>query len=51
MRLQGFNVSPLNVNLLDHWFDSHALGLCQFKGTDKDVVIKMMIIMVGSSCP
>ena len=46
MSLQGFNISPLDVNLLDHWFDSPALGLVQFNGTDKGVVIKIMIAMV-----
>ena len=46
MGLQVFNISPLDRNLLDHWVDSPALGLVQFNGTDKGVVIKMMITMV-----
>ena len=46
MRLQGFNISPIDINLLDHWFDSPALGLIQFMAADKGIVIKMMIIIV-----
>lgn len=46
MRLQGFNISPIDINLLDHWFDSPVLGLIQFMAADKGIAIKMMIIMV-----
>ena len=45
MGLQGSNISPLDMNLLGHWFDFLALGLIQFKGTDKGIVIKMMIVL------
>ena len=47
MGLQGFNMSPLDMHLLDHWFDSPVLRLIWFKDTDQGVVIKMMIIMVA----
>jgi hypothetical protein len=34
MRLQGFNISPLDINLLDYSFDSSGLDLIRFKGSD-----------------